>query len=170
MVNLLKLLALTYLAAVIETALAPVLTIYDVAPSLLAILAIAWVAQNTPSPWRVPQAAAVGLMLDFSAGGHAGIGMAALSLAAIVVLQMRVEFRRLGPIEQAIACAPLVMIVMLLIALGNRLFGQLLPPPAIVLVRCVAAGVYTAALSLPIWMVLAWSREPHGAASRPLHS
>ncbi len=113
----------------------------------------------SPSPWRVVQMALVGLAFDFNSGGHAGVGMASFALVAFAIGQLRGILRRLEPLEQTLASAPLVAAMLLLVALGNLLFGAALDPLGPTLARAVAASVYTAAVSLPMWMLVAWLRE-----------
>ena len=163
MLNLSGLLLLTYTAAVADTALAPVLDVYHVAPSLLALLAIAWVVTAAASPWRVVQCAAIGLVFDFNGGGHAGIGMAGFAVAGFVLLHFRPAMRRLDPVGQALVTAALVAALLLVVGLGNLLFGQALPALPVALFRGLAAGAYTGAVSLPVWMILDWLR----ASRRP---
>lgn len=159
MITFVVLLLTTYLVAVADTALAPVLAVYQVAPSWLPLVAIVWMVAGAASPWRIAQMALVGLAFDFQADGHAGVGMISFALVAFLVWQARGTLRRLRPVEQAVVCAPLVSGVLLLVAVGDFVFGQTIDAPAMALARVLATGVYTAACSLPVWMVLDWLRD-----------
>jgi rod shape-determining protein MreD len=149
----------TYLAAVAETALAPVLTIHQVTPNLLALAAIVWLVSAAPSPWRIVEAAAIGLVFDFNSGSHAGVGMASFSLLAFAILHARPIMRRLGPVEQSLACLPAVAALTLIVSFANRLFGHTVPPLSLVMLQAFGCGVYTAAIGLPVWMILDWRRD-----------
>ncbi len=163
----------TYLAAVADTALAPLLDIYHVTPTLLPLVVIVTTVVAGPSPWRVPQMAAVGLAFDLSAGGHPGAGVVSFALTAYVLGQARGLLRRLEPLEQALACVPIVAGILLGVALGNFVFQEGASVTGLSLARAGAASVYTAALSLPVWMAAArlrQSRQLHGefpASVRP---
>lgn len=161
MVILIGILLSTYVAAVAETALAPVLAVYQIAPSLLAIVAVAWVVSAAASPWSVAQVASIGLVFDLNVGGHVGVGLASYALLAFAAQRVRPTMRRLGPIEQAFLCAPLMVALLMLIAVGNALFGHAVAPLPVLLLRASAAGVYSAAMSLPVWMILDWVRDAH---------
>ena len=111
--------------------------------------------------------AAIGLVFDFNSGGHAGVGMAMFALAAFVLLECRSWLRRSGPIAQVAVAAGTVMVLLLLIASGNLAFGQPLPPGRAILWRAAATGAYTAAASLPMWMILDWWRDARSARFAP---
>jgi rod shape-determining protein MreD len=163
MITLVGILVTTYVAAVAETTLAPVLAIHQVTPSFLALVAIIWLVAAAPSPWRIVEVAALGLVFDFNSGSHAGVGMASFSLLAFLVMHVRPTLRRLGPLEQTLACLPLVAALMMIVALANRMFGQAVPPLPLILVRAFGCGAYTAAIGLPAWMILDWRRDSRRA-------
>jgi rod shape-determining protein MreD len=149
----------TYLAAVADAAIAPALTIFHIAPTFLPLVAIFATVAAAPSPWRVVQLAAVGLAFDFNVGGHAGVGMASFALVAFVVEQARTVLRHLEPLEQSLACAPVVIATLLLVAIGNVAFGEAVPAAGPAVAGAIATGVYTAAISLPFWMIVGWRRK-----------
>jgi len=159
MVNLLGLLAATYLAAVADTAAAPALEVYDVAPSFLTLAAIVWAVAAAPSAWRVVQLGALGLVFDLNSGGHAGVGMAGFAAVAFVIGIWRTPLRRLGVVEQAVVSAAVATALLLFVGAGNWLFGAAVPPLRFVVLHAIGSGVYTAATSLPAWMILAWLRD-----------
>ncbi|MBI2826773.1 MAG: rod shape-determining protein MreD [Planctomycetia bacterium] len=159
MPNVLLLLVLTYLAAVIETAGADVIAVYRAAPSLLAITAIGWTVMGSSTPWRIAHAAVVGLVFDLNGGGHAGIGIAAFALTAFVAMRLRPWFRRQEPVAQAVATAPLVAALMIVVVLGNAIVGEPGAPPSVAVPRATVIALYTSAVSLPLWMLLDWVRE-----------
>jgi cell shape-determining protein MreD len=151
----------TYLAAVADTALAPVLAIYHVTPTLLPLVVIVTTVLAAPSPWRIAQMAAVGLAFDFNTNGHAGVGLVCFALTATMLLQARGLLRRLDPLEQALACVPIVAAMLTAVSFGNFLvlFTQGVGITGIAFARAGAASVYTAALTLPVWTLAAWLRQ-----------
>ena len=159
----------TYLAAVADTALAPVLKIYHVTPTLLPLVLIVACVTSAPSPWRIAQMAVVGLAFDFNSNGHAGVGIVGFALAAFALLQMRSVLRRLDPLEQAMACVPIVAAMLVVVAFGNFAFQENAISAGLTLARAGAASVYTAALSLPVWMVVAWLRQSRQLRPATLH-
>jgi rod shape-determining protein MreD len=161
LIELVAILLATYLAAVADAAIAPALTIYHIAPTFLPLVVIFATVAATPSPWRVVQIAAAGLAFDFNVGGHAGVGMASFALMAFAIGQARTVLRHLEPLEQALACAPIVTATLLFVAIGNFAFGEAVPAAGPALVGAIATGVYTAAISLPFWMIIGWRRQSH---------
>ena len=148
-----------YLAVVADTVIAPVISWGNVAPSFLMLVCIVGTIVAAPSPWRVPQMSVIGLAFDLQSGGHAGIGMLAFALLTLLIIRMRSSIRRWNATEQALFCSPLVAWALLLIAVGNLLLRHSLEPVALLVLHAIVGGVYTAALSLPAWMLLAWLRE-----------
>ncbi|HVU88342.1 MAG TPA: hypothetical protein VHD36_13560 [Pirellulales bacterium] len=159
----------TYLAAIVDTVFAPYVAIYHVAPTMLPLVVIVASVLTAPSPWRIAQMAAVGLVFDLSACGHAGAGVISFALTAYVLGQARGTLRRLEPLEQAMACVPIVAGMLLAVAIGNLVFPEGTSATGIAWTRAGAASVYTAALSLPVWTLAAWLRQSRQVRPATLH-
>jgi len=159
MPGFLGILLAAYLAAVAETALAPLFTLWGVSPSLLILVGILGTMLVTPSAWRVPQMSLVGLVFDLHGGGHVGVGMFSFALLTFVLASVRASLRRLGALEQALFTMPLAAVTLLLIVAGNIMLRHSTESLPQLAVRALAAAAYTAALSLPVWLLLAWRRE-----------
>ncbi|HEY2841776.1 MAG TPA: rod shape-determining protein MreD, partial [Pirellulales bacterium] len=165
MTNLLAFFCGTYLVAIAETVLAQWLDIRRATPSLLALWAIVWVASRKSPPRRASQmgiaaAGFIGLVFDLNSGGRVGVGVLAFAAVAFVIEQNGPRFRRLDPLLRTLATAPLVAVAMLLVLLGNLIAGESLPPLPLALANVLMIAVYTACVSLPIWMAAAWLIEP----------
>ncbi|HEY1599023.1 MAG TPA: rod shape-determining protein MreD [Pirellulales bacterium] len=165
MISLLGILLLTYVAAIAETAFVPTLAVYHAVPNVLALLGILWAASAGSSQLRIIEGASIGLVFDLNSGSHVGVGVVAFALLAFAVIQARAAIRCLGIVQQSMVCAPLVAGMMLIVAMGNRLFGEAVPPLSVVLWGAATTAVYSAAVSLPIWMMVDWTREVRRAAS-----
>lgn len=156
-----------YLAAVADSTLAPALAIYGFTPCFVLVVAIVWSAAALPSPWRIAQLGFMGLMFDLNTGGHAGVGVACFALAGFVFDRWRAPLRRLGIAEQVVMTAFAAAAMLLIAAAGNRLCGEPMPPLRLVTIRAIGSGIYTAAASLPVWMIVAFAREvPRGSVTR----
>jgi rod shape-determining protein MreD len=151
------LIVLTYVAAAAETTIGPTLAIDGVAPRLVALVVVAAAVWMPRSVWRIPQVAAIGLLFDFHSLGHAGVGMGAFAVLTFALLELRAWLRRTGPIAQTVLTAASVTFLLLFIALSNLALGHGLPGGAIFW-RAALGGMYTGAMSLPVWMILDWRR------------
>ena len=141
-----------------DAALVPLVAVYGVSPSLLVLVTIVWLLVEAASPWRVVEAAALGLAFDLNSGGHAGAGLAAFSLMSFCLMHARPVLRRLGPVEQACCLVPIVAAMLLIVGVLNRACGEAVPPPRLIVLRSIGCACYTAAIGLPIFMVLDWRR------------
>jgi rod shape-determining protein MreD len=155
----------TYVTAVADTALAPALAVFQITPCFLPLIAIVATVAAPSSHWRVAQMAFVGLAFDFNTGGRAGIGLMSFALAAHFIMQSRGLVRRLEPLEQALVCAPLVAAVLSFAAIGNAAFGLAGDALGRMFVRIGGSAIYTALLSLPMWMVFDWLRASRRSQS-----
>jgi rod shape-determining protein MreD len=165
MISLLGILLLTYVTAIAETAFVPALAVHHAMPSVLALLGILWAASAGSSSLRIVEVASIGLVFDLNTGSHMGVGVAGFALLAFTVIQARAAIRRMGTMQQSMVCVPLVAGVMLIVAVGNRIFGEPVPPLSLVLWGAATTAVYSAAVSLPIWMVVDWVRDVRRAGS-----
>ena len=146
---------IAYAAAVAETSLAGALEICHVAPSLIALAALTW-QLVAPGPYAFLGAGAIALAGDLCAPGRVGAGAAAMLLVAYGVSRLRVEHYGLQvAVLFAGTTAWAVATGLLRLSVGDSAVGGTL-----LLREPVLVGAYTAALALPILMVVTWVREP----------
>ena len=148
-----------YLSVVLDTALAPAWTIGAAAPDLLALTALSWTAVGSRSRAYLA-AAAIGLLADLNATGRLGVGMACFALVAYLMTSLRPQLGRLPVWLKAAALAPAIAVQAFGIGLTRKLLGEVDLGMAPMVMRCLAVGAYTAAISLPLLMVSEWVRKP----------
>ena len=150
----------TYLAAALQTSLAPVIEVRHVMPDLFALVTIVWLLRPA-APHGFIAAGLVGLVYDLTSAAPPGIGLGLYSLAGYSICMLR------GKLDgnHLLVQLPIVVLATTIIALGEaeatRLFGELTLPWTTLAVRAVGVGVYTAAVALPVLMVVGWL--PRGA-------
>ena len=156
---LVYLIPIIYLAAVAETALGDVMRVGDVAPDLIALVAIIWLL-TAAGPRAFLVAGGIALVGDLIAPGRLGVGMAWMLLVGYGVtwLRTRLKSDHLG-VQVPIACAALIAWAVG-VALTGRLSGDVTMPLSTLLTRAATTGLYTAAVALPVLMVAGWIREP----------
>lgn len=142
-----------YVAAVLETSLAPLVEVHGVVPDLLALVAVVWLLR-TGRERGFLTAAAIGLVCDLTAAGPPGIGMGAFALVGYGVGRFRDRldfdhfFVQLGVLWSA------VVAISLLEATAWRLTSETVLPWPTLAVRAVTIGTYTAAVALPMLLLL----------------
>jgi rod shape-determining protein MreD len=151
--SLLLLIPAVYLVAVLETSLAPWIEVQHVVPDLFALLAVLWLLR--PGRQRgLVAAAAVGLACDLTAAGPLGIGMATFALAAYAIRRFR---SRLDP-NFLLMQLGVVWLAVTAIALVEGALWRLTSETALswptLAVRGASVGIYTAAIGLPLLMLL----------------
>jgi rod shape-determining protein MreD len=148
-----------YLAAVLDTALAPAWAIGPATPDLLALAAVVW-ALAPGKPRTFLAATAVGLLADLSAAGRLGAGMASFAVVGYVLIGLRPRLATLPAWTKAAIVAPAVAAQVLGIGLLRRLLGEIDLGLLALAARSAAVGAYTAALALPLWMAIEWLPQP----------
>ena len=161
------LLLIVYAAAVVQTSLSAVWQVGHVAPDLLALVAVVWLLRAA-GPESFLVAGGVGLAADLIGPGSLGVSLASFLLVGYAVARLR---RKSAPQRlpwQVMAVCAAVTVLAACRAMGHWLLGEVsLSPPAI-LSRAAGVGLYTAGVSLPLWMIIGWIREPHLARKRRL--
>jgi hypothetical protein len=160
---ILLLLPIVYAAAVLDTLLGNVLHIGSVAPDLLAMTAVVWILVAA-GPRAFCVAGMIALVGDLIAPGQLGIGTAWMLLIGYGLCRLRGYFVT-GNLPLRVL-AVWVAVTLWAIGVGlsgyllsGYLLGQVATPVTTVLCRAAGVGVYTAALSLPLLMVIGWIRE-----------
>jgi rod shape-determining protein MreD len=145
----------TYLAAALQTSLAPVIEVRHVMPDLFALVAIVWLLRPAGSRGFIA-AGLVGLVYDLTSAAPLGIGLGLYSLAGYSICVLLGKLDR----NHLLVQLPIVWLATTIIALGEavaaRLFGELTLPWTTLAVRAVSVGVYTTAVALPVLMVVGW--------------
>jgi rod shape-determining protein MreD len=145
----------TYVAAVLQTSLAPVIEVRHVMPDLFALVAVVWLLQAA-GPRGFIALAFVGLAYDLTSTAPLGVGLGLYSLVGYLLTCLR---GRLDGYHLLVAL-PIVWLAASLIALGEataaRLVGEATLAWTTLAVRAVSVGVYTAAIALPVLMVIGW--------------
>jgi rod shape-determining protein MreD len=145
----------TYLAAALQTSLAPAIEVRHVMPDLFALVAIVWLLRPA-GPRGFVAAGLVGFVYDLTSAAPLGIGFGLYSLAGYLICSLhgKLDGNRL------LVQLPIVWLTTTIIALGEaaaaRLFGDTTLAWTTLAVRAVGVGVYTTAVALPVLMVLGW--------------
>ena len=154
------LLTAVYVALVLDAALVDLVAVGRVAPDLLAIVALAWLFTCQASTRTVVVAALIGLASDLAAGGRIGAGLASFALVGYAATKLRSKVDADHPLVQTALTWPAATTIALLAAVAQLASGELAMPAGGAIVRSLLVGVYTAAIGLPVWMMLSWIREP----------
>jgi len=154
------LLTAVYVALVLDAALVDLVAVDRVAPDLLAIVALTWLFTCPTSTRTVVVAASIGLASDLAAGSRVGAGLASFALVGYAATRLRSKVDADHPLVQTALTWPAATTIALLAAVAQLASGELAMPSGGAIVRSVLVGVYTAAISLPVWMMLSWIREP----------
>ncbi len=153
----LLLIALAYLAAVIDTALGEMLRIGSVAPDLVALLAVVWMLTSR-SPWSFLTAGAVALWGDLISPGRVGVGAVWMLLVGFGLSQSTLLPRSRNLAVQLALTACSLIAWFLAVAATETALGNALLPMATQLARALQAALYTTAVALPVFMVAGWMR------------
>jgi rod shape-determining protein MreD len=152
------LLPLVYVAAVLETWLAPRWEVSGAGPDLMVLVAFTWIACSTGCS-AILVAAMVGLASDLGSSTPLGLGMAVFALVGYCAVWLRRRLMldhfpaRLGMIWFAATATTLLQGFVL------RLIGQSTLPMRPLIERGALVGLYTAALAIPIFMIIGWHTE-----------
>lgn len=148
-----------YVAAILHATLDSVIGIGHVVPDWFALTALLIVLTV-----RRPQPLAIGLLVglaaDLSGVGPLGISTASLMLTTTAVAHLR---RKLH-IEHPALQVPLVALATTTYTVGVVLMTMITTwstaPGVTPLLESIGVGLYTAAVALPILLIISWTREP----------
>lgn len=149
-----------YIALALDATLVDLLAVGRVAPDVLAIVALACALSWPASARTVWVVGLIGLVSDLAASGRLGAGMASFALVAYTTMQLRGRIDTHHPLVQAALTWPAATVIAVCAAAAQRIGGELDTPVWGTLGCCLLVGGYTAALSLPVWMVFGWIAEP----------
>ncbi len=155
---------IVYLAAVLDTSLAPPMQVGRAAPDFLALAAVLWV--STLRGRRTFLAAGIfGLAADLLAPGRPGVGLACFLLMGYVVGRWG-SGQAAGHLVWRVATVLVATTILALtLGLARLILGEVSLPFFVLIGRALGVGVYTAVVSLPVLMVLGWIREARRARS-----
>ncbi|NLX97508.1 MAG: rod shape-determining protein MreD [Rhodopirellula sp.] len=166
--RLMGLIPILYLAAILETSLADTMSIGHVSPVWLAMIAVVWVIEF-PSPRAFLVAGAIGLIGDLIGPGRPGLAVAVFLLIGYGVARLRARWAADAIVWRVGVVWVAVTMMAIALASGRRFLGETAVPMATLLGRSLGVGVYTAAMALPVLLVLKWLREPFAADEPPSH-
>jgi rod shape-determining protein MreD len=156
----LALIPAAWLAAVFQTTVAPAMTVRQVSPDALALLAGLWLSAGPLERRSVWVAAALGFASDLISPGPLGVGMFAYFLAAHGVLAVRGKLSADSIALRLLLTAGFATAAALVIAMLYTLSGDAGLSAATLIARVIGVGLYTAALGLPLAMILSWLPTP----------
>jgi len=165
--HILLLIPIVYAAAMLDTALGDVVRIGAIAPDLLAMTAVMWILlAGGPRAFLV--AGAIALLADLIAPGPLGIGAAWMLLVGYPLCRLRknVKIDNLA-VRVAVVCVA-VTLWATGVGLTGYLFSDIDTRPMTVVLRAGGVGIYTAAVSVPLFMVAGWIGESRLFARRQL--
>ena len=148
-----------YLAAALDTALAPAWAVGRATPDLLALVAMLWLLAPGP-PRALWGCAAVGLLADLLAPGRLGVDLACFATAGCVLAGWRPRLVLARPWTKAAVVAVAAASIAASGGLLRRLLGEIDLSALAICGRSAAVGAYTAGLALPILMVFDWLPQP----------
>ena len=163
----LLLVPIVYAATVIQTSLADVVQVGRATPDLLALVAIVWLLTAGGSRGFLA-AGAIGLWADLISPGRVGPGMACFLLVgyAVSLLRRRMPLDHL--VWQVAVVGLAVTVLEISIGTGRWLLDESTLAGQTLLWRAAGVGAYTAGISLPVFMVLGWLRQPRLRRRRQL--
>jgi rod shape-determining protein MreD len=153
-----------YFATVLEGRLANVWEVAGVAPDLCALLAFGWLTVPNRKA-GLPAVAIIGLISDLSQTTPLGVTVGAFGVVGFALIELQRRFRldalplRICAIGFATAAIASVQCV------AARYTGQTLQPFGTLIGRSLLTGAYTAAIALPLLMVLSWRAAPNSEAA-----
>jgi rod shape-determining protein MreD len=157
------LLPIVYVAALLETWLAPRWDVRGITPDLLALVAFAWLV-GTRNRYAFIAVAFVGLVSDLNSSAPLGVGMAAFAMVAYVVMSMRRNLHLEGLLALVLIVAFGATTVCALEGISLRLLHHANDSPVRIVEQAGLTGLYTAAVSLPIAMIIFWMKPKRTAA------
>ena len=160
-------LPLLYAAAVAETSLADLFQVGCVAPDFLALTAMLWLLAIA-RPGTFLAAGAIGLLEDLISPGCAGLGLAGFLVVGYLVARLRARFGLEHFLWHAAVTWAAVTVLAVGMAVARWLAGEVSLPLLTLMERAAGVGLYTGAVSVPVFMIAAWIREPFLARQRKL--
>ncbi|MFW6124825.1 MAG: rod shape-determining protein MreD [Pirellulales bacterium] len=155
--RILLILAVTYVAVVLQIGLCPWLRIADAAPDMLALEALA-VVLIASSPYGFMWAAWIGLLHDLVSAGSLGVAMFWFAAVGYAVQRVRDHFYLANSLARAGVVAAGTAVAVAGVVVTQRLLGQTPLEWRAMPLYSAGVGLYTAAVALPIFLLL-WSHK-----------
>ena len=150
---------IVYVAAVLETSAVDAITVGRIAPDLLAMVAIVWLT-TVGSARAFLVAGAVVLIGDLIGPGRPGVGMAWILPIGYAIGRLQEHVKTDHLAVQVTVVWAAVTLWAAAVGVSFQLLGDVSLPWPTLIARAVGVGFYTAAVSLPVLMVVGWIREP----------
>jgi rod shape-determining protein MreD len=158
-----------YVAALLDTWLAPRWEVRGITPDLLALVAFVWLA-GTRNRYAFFAVALVGLVSDLNSFSPLGGGMAAFVVVAYLVMYLRRNLHLEGPFAQVLIVGGGASAVCFVQGIALRLMQHVDASLVRLVERAGLVGLYTAAVSIPIVMIIFLLKPKRAAAPVPVHS
>jgi rod shape-determining protein MreD len=142
-----------YLAAVLNNVVAPLIAVREVTPDFLALLVVVSAVCARDS-YGITAAGLAGALADINAPGRLGPGMAIFVVSSAVLSATR-RFTHRRPLIQSLATWLAVSATLAAVALARSLFGESTWSLPSFVSGGLAAGLYTALVSLPCYWIFA---------------
>ena len=137
----------------------PLWAIGPISPDWLGLLASVWLLVDNRL-FAPCWAGAIGLSGDLCSSGCVVAGMTIWLLTGAVVSRLKNKLPLDHPVVQAVVTFCLISVVSIWLRAVGWSTGEMELGLSLGLVRAVGVGVYTAGMSLPVFMIIAWFREP----------
>jgi rod shape-determining protein MreD len=149
------LIPIVYLAALLESWLAPQWEIRGVVPSLLALVAFQWLA-SARSQYAFLVVALIGLVSDLDSSAPLGVGMGAFAVVGYAIVFLRRNLHLEGMLAQLIIVGSGTMTTCAVQGIALRLTGQVERSLLAVIEHSALVGLYTTGLAIPVMMIACW--------------
>lgn len=153
---------MVYVAGVLDSVIAPSLAVYGVSPDFLA-LAATLATFLICGPGRFVLAGMAGAIADVNAPGRLGIGMAVFAVVAFALCRVMRRARRPPFVKSAITFVAAAA-MSLGVAVVRSFLKELDWSLASFAIASVAAGFYTALISVPCYYVVEFFARRHADA------
>jgi rod shape-determining protein MreD len=144
-----------YLAALLESWLAPQWEIRGIVPSLMALVAFAWLA-SARSQYAFLIVALIGLANDLGSSAPLGVGMGAFAIVGYLVIFLRRNLHLEGMFAQLTIVGFGTTATCALQGIALRLTGNVERPLLTVIEYAFLVGLYTTGLAIPVVMIVRW--------------
>lgn len=151
----LLLIPMIYLAAVLETWLAPRWQVRGITPDLVALAALAWLSRSK-SRYGFLMVALAGFAADFSSSAPLGLGMATFAVVGYAIIFLRQNLHLENILAQLLLVGLGATAICLLQSVVLRLVDRIAMPWQTLAERAALVGLYTTAVAIPLLIVLRW--------------
>ncbi|HVX14683.1 MAG TPA: rod shape-determining protein MreD [Pirellulales bacterium] len=141
-----------YVAAVLDSVVAPALEIGGASPDFL-VLAVVVGSLCVHESYALTAAGLAGAMLDLCAPGRIGFGVAVCVISSVALAAVRGLVGR-RPLIQSLATWIAIAVMLSVLTAVRSVLGNTSLPPASYLTASLACGLYSAVIGLPCYSIL----------------